>query len=130
VKKKKYRWFVRCLDGFTNRRVCEHFDISSDGTDKLLHQRLVVYSDGSRRKVDLIRITTDQKNILLQASKNNQYQFELYVQQGKGQIHFCPKKFAVGTALFLQVFEGVSMNTEGNDGEVETEEENEEEKVN
>jgi hypothetical protein len=101
-----YRWFVHCLDKFTNDRVCDSFGIHPDSmttSDRVFIGQEVVYSEGRKRKVNLIELSSDQKNILLKSAKEHQFQFELFSQEGKGQIRFCPKKFAAGKPMYDDV---------------------------
>jgi hypothetical protein len=109
MKAKEYDWFVECLDVFTKNRVCEHFDIGQN-PDRLLEKATVTMSDGKKRKANLIQLSLDQKNILLDSLKKHPFQCSLFCRLGKGQIRWVPKKYAKGTPVFSENFEGVSFD--------------------
>lgn len=111
MSEREYTWFVRPLDKHSSHRFCEHFDIEPDSeqcSKRVKIQVPVRLSDGKQIRANLIEVTEDQKNIALELGEIAQVQFQLFVQEGKGQIRFCPKKYARGKPVFAHEHEGVS----------------------
>jgi hypothetical protein len=109
----KYTWYVEPLDKATNEAISRQLNLSCDTdqtSDRVQFGAIVIDSLGKKHKADLIQISTDQKNILLDAAKTKPLQFTLYVKRGGGQIRFCPRKYVEGTPVFEKVFEDVSFS--------------------